>query len=344
MKGVFLKMDLQNLANRLWVDKYAPTTLDEMVVDDNYLTMFKSYVQNKEIPNLLLSGIQGSGKTTAANIFIKNITSSKYDYLVLNGSLNNGIDTIRETIVGFSSTPPMGGSKHKIILIDEADHLTVNAQTSLRSLIEKYQNNVRYIFTCNYPKKIIEALHSRFTTFEFRTLPKDELFQRLLFILNEEKIKYDEADVHKLIDIYYPDVRKTIHTLQKLSIGKTFTLQNITNVMSDEDKLVEITLKYMQEVSKNYYNNVYNYTNTIKQLLKNDYSIDYNNVYKRLADADSTALPQIIIINDYALQHNSAVIPSMNFLAMLYRMYEYELEIAQINLYGNNNPNPFFRK
>jgi replication factor C small subunit len=193
----------------LWVEKYRPTTLDGYVGNEVIKNKIKDYLKQGSIQNLLLHGVAGTGKTTLAKLLVKNIDC---DYLYINASDERGIDTIREKIQPFALS--MGFNDVKIVILDEADYLTPQAQATLRHTIEACSATTRFILTCNYLERIISPLQSRCQTFEITPPSKTEVNNKCKSILSKEDISYENNDVLTVIDTHYPDIRKIINTLQ----------------------------------------------------------------------------------------------------------------------------------
>ena len=193
----------------LWVEKYRPTTLEGYVGNEVIKSKIEDYLKQGSIQNLLLHGVAGTGKTTLAKLLVKNIDC---DYLYINASDERGIDTIREKIQPFALS--MGFNDVKIVILDEADYLTPQAQATLRHTIEACSATTRFILTCNYLERIISPLQSRCQTFEITPPSKTEVNNKCKSILSKEDISYENNDVLTVIDTHYPDIRKIINTLQ----------------------------------------------------------------------------------------------------------------------------------
>lgn len=204
---------------KLWVEAYRPTTFSDGYIFNNieHKRAFERFVKEKQIPNLLLSGVQGSGKTTAAKILINMLEIDEADILVINGSDNNSIDYIRDTISSFANTFAM--SSFKIVFIDEADYVTPNAQAALRVLMEESSENCRFILACNYDNKIIPALKSRVQQFTFKTPSIEDVAVRIGEILITEEIVFDTNVLLKYVSACYPDIRKIINMIEQNSHG-----------------------------------------------------------------------------------------------------------------------------
>lgn len=199
--------------NTLWTEAYRPkTTADYVFADPNQREQIESWISQKMIPHLLFSGSAGIGKTTIAKILINEMDIDQYDLKEINASRDNSVDYIRDTITGFVSTMPFG--KFKIVLLDEADYLTVNAQAVLRGLMEKYADTARFILTCNYPNKIIPALHSRCQGFHIDKIDHTEFTARVATVLVTENVEFDLDVLDNYVRIAYPDLRKCLNLLQ----------------------------------------------------------------------------------------------------------------------------------
>ena len=197
----------------LWVEKYRPKNINEYVFrDENQKQQIESWIKDQSIPHLLFSGGAGIGKTTLAKVLMNELDVNPYDVLEINASRTNSVDDVRDKIVNFSRMIPFGS--FKIVLLDEADYLSVNAQAALRGVMEEYHHTVRFILTCNYPNKIIPALHSRCQGFHIETVDKDEFTARVATILISENIDLDLDTLDTYVKATYPDLRKCINMVQ----------------------------------------------------------------------------------------------------------------------------------
>ncbi|PHS22163.1 MAG: DNA polymerase [Robiginitomaculum sp.] len=209
-----------NDENFIWCEKYRPKTIEDTILPSHLKTMFLEFIKKRNVPNLLLVGTAGIGKTTVAKALLNELDS---DYIVINGSMDNGIDILRTKISNFASSVSFAGGR-KYVILDEADYLVAKStQPALRNFIEENSKNCGFILTCNYKNKIIEPLHSRCTVIDFK-IPKSDMqgivtqfFRRSLQILDAENVTYDKAAVAKLVQTYYPDWRRTINELQRYS-------------------------------------------------------------------------------------------------------------------------------
>jgi DNA polymerase III delta prime subunit len=300
----------------LWVEKYRPKNIDDMVLPDDYRQVFSKFIVEKEIPNLLLYGPPGSGKTAISRILIKYVTKDKMDVLLLNGSASTGVDIVRDHIEDFLKTPTFGDTKTKIVFIDEADYMSQNAQAALRNMIEKYHNNGRFILTCNYLYKIIDPIQSRCQMFEFKKVSKDYIDGCCTTILKNENIEYDDIVLEKVITALYPDIRKIINTLQsRCDNGK---LQIKGKDIESKEKLVRSLMTELflgLEDSKPMI--VSQTLNKLTAFLSNN-EVDYASLYQELFMDSNVPFKYKIVINSYANSHMEAMIPPIHFMAMVY--------------------------
>ena len=203
----------------LWVEKYRPKTVADCVLPDSIKNTFQQYVDKKEIPNLLLSGTAGVGKTTIARALCEEVGC---DYIVINGSDDNGVDVMRNKIKTYASSVSLSGGR-KVVIIDEADYLTHNSQALLRGAIEEFASNCSYIFTCNFKNRIIDAIHSRCTCIDFKlngnkAKMAGAFFSRVKNILTQEHITFDEKVVAAIVSKHFPDNRRILNELQRYSV------------------------------------------------------------------------------------------------------------------------------
>ena len=212
------------MSDFLWVEKYRPKKIRDCILPEDTKKTFSEFLKQKEIPNLLLSGTAGTGKTTVARALCEELG---VDYIIINGSdEGRQIDTLRNKIKNFASTVSLTeSSAHKVVIVDEADYMNADSvQPALRNFIETFHSNCRFIFTCNYKSKILPALHSRCTVIDFaikngqKVKTAQALLKRLGKILEEEKIKYDNKVLAELIQKHYPDFRRVINELQRYSV------------------------------------------------------------------------------------------------------------------------------
>jgi DNA polymerase III delta prime subunit len=200
----------------LWVEKYRPVSIKDYVwIDKDTKHMVETWVKDQYIPHLLLAGNAGAGKTTLAKVLVNELGVDPSEFMHINASRDNGVDFLRNKIANFCST--MANGPFKVVLLDEADYITPPAQGILRGMLEQYHEGVRFILTCNYPNKIIPALHSRLQTITFRTLDETQFTRRLAEILVGEGVELDAETLQTYVKTCYPDLRKAINTVQMRS-------------------------------------------------------------------------------------------------------------------------------
>ena len=299
----------------LWVEKYRPKKVEDCILTQNVKDTFSSFVEQGEIPNLLLSGTAGVGKTTIAKALCNELGA---DFYVINGSDEGRfLDTVRNQAQNFAATVSLtGGAKHKILIIDEADNTTPDVQLLLRASIETFQKNCRFIFTCNFKNKIIEPLHSRTTVIDFNVRGKSkqalcvEFFNRCRDILTKEKVTFSNKVVAEVIQKYFPDFRRTLNELQRYaSTGSIDT--GILATLGDAK--IDTLVDSMRDKK---FNDVKAW---VQQNLDSDPASIMRNLYDNLTgvmDGPSTAAA-VLIIADY--QYKSAFVADqeVNLLACL---------------------------
>lgn len=225
----------------LWTEKYRPDTLDGYVFKDlAQRDQIESWIKSQMIPHLLFSGAPGVGKTTLAKILIKAMKVNEYDVLEINASRENSVDTIRDKITNFVSTMPFG--LFKVVLLDEADYISPNGQAALRGVMETYHASARFILTCNYPHKVIPALHSRCQGFHIERVDLTEFTARVATVLVTEEVEFDLDTLDSYVRATYPDLRKCLNTLQMHSIGGKLTAPSADGNSSQDWKLSAVDL------------------------------------------------------------------------------------------------------
>ena len=269
------------MSHTIWVEKYRPTALEEYIGNDAMKAKFGEYIATQDIPHLLLVGSAGTGKTTAAKILIQNIDC---DSLILNASDDNNIETVRTKIQSFAATQSMTGLK--IILLDEADFISMAGQAALRNVIEKYSLTTRFILTANYAERIIPPLVSRTQQFEITPPSKKQVCQHVYKILQTEQITCTPQQVKTLVGMYFPDIRKVINQAQ-LSVANNVLVLDESRLVSDSyrTKLIELLTSGEKPVW---------IVKAIRQHLADQALRDYIPVYRHLFDTvDTYAGPNV---------------------------------------------------
>ena len=273
----------------LWNEKYRPDLLEGYLGNEEFISNLQEWISKNDFPNLLLHGTPGTGKTTAAKLIIKNI---KCDHLYLNCSDENGIDTIRDKVKQFASGATF--QPLKVVILDEADFLTINAQAALRNVIESFSLTTRFIFTCNYAERIIDPLQSRLTLFSLTTPDIKSIAKHLKNILEQEQVEFDTADLVSVVKKTYPDIRRALNVLQSsINKGKLVLKTNIVD--NNYTNLIISELKSNKPTS----------FNTIRQIVADAGLNDFTGVYKELHDVYSS--PEATIIIEEYLFHSTTI-------------------------------------
>jgi len=272
----------------LWVEKYRPDTLNGYLGNESFTEALSEWIDKNNFPNLLLYGSPGTGKTTAAKLVVKNINC---DFLYLNCSDENGIDVIRDKVKQFASGATF--KPLKVVILDEADFLTINAQAALRNIIETFSLNTRFIFTCNYVERIIDALQSRLTSFHLTVADIKIVAKHLVDILDAESIKYDKQDIVTIVKKTYPDLRRAINILQSNSVKGKLTLNEVI-----DSNYIEQVINELKSKKKTAFNN-------IRQIIANNNINDFTGLYKSLYDHYSS--PESTIIIEEYIFHSTTI-------------------------------------
>jgi len=303
------------MSDFIWVEKYRPKTIEECILPDSIKKTFRDFLSSGEIPNMMLAGPPGIGKTTVAKTLCKQLGVDSY---VINGSDEGRfLDTVRNNAKNFASTVSLtSDSKHKVIIIDEADNTTSDVQLLLRANIEEFSRNCRFILTCNYKNRIIQPLHSRCAVVDFSINKKDKpaiaaaFFQRLIEILELEKIKYDKKSIIGLINKHFPDWRRVLNECQRYSVGGEIN-SGVLAAFSDvtlNELIKNLKEKNFSEVRKWVNNN-----------LDNDTTLLFRRVYDSLYESlVSSSIPAaILVLAKYQYQVAFVADQEINMLACL---------------------------
>jgi replication factor C small subunit len=268
------------MKHKLWVEKYRPDLLENYLGNESFLLSLKEWIDKNDFPNLLLYGGPGTGKTTAAKLIVKNI---KCDHIYINCSDENGIDVIRDKVKSFASAATF--QPIKVIIMDEADFLTINAQAALRNTIETFSITTRFIFTCNYVERIIEPLQSRLAVYELNPPTPLEVGKHMLEILDLEEIKYAKPDVAVLVKKFYPDIRKILNISQSCIKSNELVLDS---KLVNQTGVGNLILQELKNKSSGSFNN-------IRQILADNNVRDFTEYYKLLFDNTTTGVYIITI-------------------------------------------------
>ena len=294
--------------NTLWTEAFRPDTLEGYIGNEHIIEKVKIFITNGDVPHLLFYGSAGTGKTTLAKIIANSVDA---DLMYINASDENSVDAVRDKIKRYAST--VGFKRWKIIILDEADYLTPNAQAALRNLMETYSKTTRFILTCNYVEKIIDPIQSRCQTFAIMPPNKTDVAKRLVSVLEEKQVQYDIKDIAAIINSSYPDIRRAINTAQSCVIENRLTL----------DKASAIQANYMTEVLemlKNAKDKKVAFTN-IRQCIADSKVRDFTPMYTFLYDnldefAHGHIAPCILIIAESQFKDASVVDKEINIMAM----------------------------
>lgn len=297
----------------LWVEKYRPRKIEDTVLSKDLQATFKQYVNDKNVPHLLLSGRAGVGKTTVARAMLEELGA---DYIIINGSMNGNIDTLRNDILNFASAVSLDGGR-KYVILDEADYLNANStQPALRNFMETYAKNCGFILTCNYPNRIIKELHSRCTNIEFK-IPNTEkpkiaakFYRRVVDILTNENVEFDSKVVAAVVEKHFPDFRRTLNELQRYSVSGKID----SGILVD---LQEANLKQLVELLKQK-----DFSNMRKWVAENA-DTDPVTLFRKLYDGavdimKSSSIPQmVLILADYQYKQAFVADQEVNTVAAL---------------------------
>jgi len=298
-----------NMSNSLWVEKYRPDTLEGYVGNEHILEKVKIYIENEDVPHLLLYGVAGTGKTTLAKIITNQIDC---DVMYINASDENSVDAVRDKIRGFASS--MGFRKWKVIILDEADYLTPNAQAALRNLMETFSKSTRFILTCNYVEKVIDPIQSRCQTFAITPPSKKEVAKRLFDILNEEEVKFQKEDLAVLVNGGYPDIRRVLNAAQRQVVKGELKIDTTSTVQANYvDNVIEV-MKSGGEMKKQF--------NEIRQIIADSKVKDFQPLYRALYDevdeyASGKVGQTILNIADGQYKDSMVVDKEINIMAMI---------------------------
>ena len=296
--GFFEDTTNQEVNNSLWVEKYRPRKLTEYVGNEHLKQKVSDYLQSGDVPHLLFFGKAGTGKTTLAKLIVNSINC---DYIIINASDENNVDTVRNKVKGFAST--IGFKDMKVIILDEFDYMTPNAQAILRNLMETFSKHCRFILTCNYVEKVIDPIQSRCQTFQIVPPSKKEVAVQISQILGKEGVSFQPTDLVPIIDSSYPDIRKIINTCQLNSSKGQLKLDTTSVIDSDiKSKVVEI-LKG-SDAKPNKWKNI---RQAVADARISDFTELYTFLYEKVDDYGGNNTSNIILILSES-QHKDALV------------------------------------
>ena len=297
------------MSNSLWVEKYRPDTLEGYVGNEHILEKVKIYIQNEDVPHLLLYGQAGTGKTTLAKIITNQIDC---DLMYINASDENSVDAVRDKIRGFASS--MGFRKWKVIILDEADYLTPNAQAALRNLMETFSASTRFILTCNFVEKVVDPIQSRCQTFAITPPSKKDVAKRLNDILTAEGIEFEMSDLAFTVNSGYPDIRRVLNAAQRQVINGKLVIDKQSTLEAN------YTEKVVQELMSN--NDAKTKFTNVRQIIADSgvksFEPLYRTLYDRVDDYGKGKVGQTILnIADGQYKDAMVVDKEINVMAMM---------------------------
>ena len=298
---------MENINHSLWVEKYRPTSLENYIGNDHLKSKVSVYLESGDVPHLLLFGKAGTGKTTLAKLIVNNIDC---DYLYINASDENSVAVVREKVKNFAST--LGFKDMKVIILDECDYITPNAQAALRNLMETFSKNCRFILTCNYVERIIDPIQSRCQSFQIIPPDRKQVAQHLANILDDENVSYDIKNIATIVNGGYPDIRRVINGAQRQVVNSELVIDENTMVQNDYKLQVLDILKTQDK--KNSFQN-------IRQLLADSKVSDFSDLFRLLFDTvddwgTGHIAECILILSKYQQSDAVVVDKEINVMAM----------------------------
>ena len=299
-----------NKEHTLWVEKHRSQNLNSYVGNEQIKNTIAKYLEQNDIQNFIFYGTAGTGKTTLAKLIVNNLDC---DYLYINASDERGIDTIRDKVQGFSSVASF--KPLKVVILDEADFLTIQAQASLRNIIETFARTTRFILTCNYIERIIDPLQSRCQVLKIVPPSKQEVAYHIMNVLKQEEVDCSADDLKLVVNQFYPDIRKMLNTLQMSVVGDEISIDK--SVLVSSNYKTKVLTELMKPSSKSF--------NTIRQIIADSGVSDYEDLFRYLYDSVEKYAPMdmgsiIIYIEEYQYHANFRIDKEINIMALISRI------------------------
>lgn len=294
----------------LWVELYRPDSLEGYVGNENIKQTINHYLLQNDIQNFLFYGPPGCGKTTLAKLIVNNLDC---EYLYINASDENGIDTIREKVKSFASVASF--KPFKVIILDEADYITIQGQAALRNIIETFSRSTRFILTCNYIERVIDPLQSRCQVLKIVPPSKQEVAYHIMGVLKQENVGMGADDLKLVINQFYPDIRKMLNTLQMSVVGDEISIDK--SVLVSSNYKTKVLAELMKPSSKSF--------NTIRQIIADSGVNDFEDLFRYLYDNVEKYAPMdmgsvIIYIEEYQYHANFRIDKEINIMALISRI------------------------
>ena len=298
---------MNEIKHSLWVEKYRPTTMDTYIGNEHLKSKVSLYLESGDLPHLLLYGRAGTGKTTLAKLLVNNIDC---DYLYINASDENSVEVVRDKVKNFAST--LGFQEMKVIILDECDYITPNAQAALRNLMETFSKNCRFILTCNYVERIIDPIQSRCQSFQIIPPDRKQVAQHMSNILDNENVKYELDNIVTIVNGGYPDIRRVINGAQRQVVNNELVIDKSSIIQNDYKNQVLEILKTQDK--KNSFKN-------IRQLLADSKVTDFSDLFRLLFDTvddwgKGHIAESILILSKYQQSDAIVVDKEINVMAM----------------------------
>ena len=302
-----LEKNMNEIKHSLWVEKYRPQTLDTYIGNDHLKSKVKVYLESGDLPHLLLYGKAGTGKTTLAKLLVNNI---ECDYLYINASDENSVEVVRDKVKNFAST--LGFQELKVIILDECDYITPNAQAALRNLMETFSKHCRFILTCNYVERIIDPIQSRCQSFQIIPPDRKQIAQHLSNILTNENVNYELDNIVTIVNGSYPDIRRVINSSQRQVVNGELKIDESTIIQNDYKLQVLEVLKTQDK--KNSFKN-------IRQVLADSKVTDFSDLFRLLFDTvddwgKGHVAECILVLSRYQQSDAVVVDKEINIMAM----------------------------